>query len=79
MMVAQVCDLEVGDIVHTLGDAHLNSNRFDQVNTPLARTTGPLPTMRISPEVSDLFGYNFDDFTLEGNQADPSIAAPIAV
>ena len=79
MMVAQVCELEVGEFVHTLGDAHVYSNHFDQVDKQLARTPRPLPTMRINPEVSDLFGFTFDDFTLEGYEADPSIAAPIAV
>ncbi len=79
MMVAQVCDLEVGDFVHTLGDAHIYSNPFKKVNTQLARTPGRLPTMKINPEVHDLFAFTFDDFQLEGYKADPSIAAPIAV
>ncbi len=79
MMVAQVCDLKLGDFVHTLGDAHIYNNHFEQVHTPLARTPGPLPTMRINPEVHDLFAFTFDDFTLEGYDAQPSIAAPIAV
>ncbi|ASJ72163.1 thymidylate synthase [Granulosicoccus antarcticus] len=79
MMVAQVCDLKLGDFVHTLGDAHIYSNHFDQVHTQLARAPGPLPVMRINPEVRDLFAFTFDDFTLEGYEAQPSIAAPIAV
>ncbi|ASJ72167.1 Thymidylate synthase [Granulosicoccus antarcticus IMCC3135] len=79
MMVAQVCDLKLGDFVHTLGDAHIYSNHFDKVHTQLARAPGPLPVMRINPEVRDLFAFTFDDFTLEGYEAQPSIAAPIAV
>lgn len=79
MMVAQVCDLEVGDFVHTLGDAHIYSNHFDQVHTQLARAPGTLPNMRLNPEVTDLFAFTFEDFVLEGYEAQPSIAAPIAV
>ncbi|MFK7997589.1 MAG: thymidylate synthase [Granulosicoccus sp.] len=79
MMVAQVCGLKPGEFVHTLGDAHLYSNHFDQVATQLARTPRALPVMKINPSVTDLFAFTFDDFTLEGYEADPSIAAPIAV
>lgn len=79
MMIAQVCNLEPGEFVHTLGDAHLYSNHFDQVATQLSRTPKPLPVMKINPSVTDLFAFTFDDFTLEGYEADPSIAAPIAV
>ena len=79
MMVAQVCNLKLGDFVHTLGDAHIYSNHFEQVHTQLARTPGPLPIMKINPEVSDLFAFRFEDFTLQGYEAQPSIAAPIAV
>lgn len=79
MMVAQVCDLEPGDFVHTLGDAHIYSNHFEQVHTQLSRTPKSLPSMQINPSVSDLFEFAFDDFTLEGYEAEPSIAAPIAV
>lgn len=79
MMVAQVCDLEVGDFVHTLGDAHIYSNHFDQVHTQLARAPGTLPNMRLNSEVTDLFAFTFEDFVLEGYEAQPSIAAPIAV
>lgn len=81
MMVAKVCDLEVGEFVHTLGDAHIDSNHFEQVNTQLARTPGVLPIMKLNPEVSDLFAFAFafDDFMFEGYEAQPSIAAPIAV
>ena len=79
MMIAQVCDLKLGDFVHTLGDAHIYSNHFDQVITQLARTPKALPVMKIDPSVTDLFSFTFDDFTLEGYEADPSIAAPIAI
>ena len=75
MMVAQVCDLKLGDFVDTLGDAHIYSNHFEQVSTQLARTPGPLPTMKINPEVTDLFTFRFEDFMLQGYEAQPSIAA----
>ena len=79
MMVAQVCDLEPGEFVHTLGDAHIYSNHFDQVHTQLSREPGPLPTMQISPDVTDLFSFTFDDFELKGYEAAATIKAPIAV
>lgn len=79
MMVAQVCDLEPGEFVHTLGDAHIYSNHFDQVKTQLARTPRALPLMKINSEVTELFAFTFDHFMLEGYEADASIAAPIAV
>lgn len=79
MMVAQVCDLKLGDFVHTLGDAHLYSNHFEQAKTQLARRPGSLPSMHINPAVTDLFEFTFDDFTLSGYEAAPSISAPIAV
>ncbi|MBW8299180.1 MAG: thymidylate synthase [Hydrogenophaga sp.] len=79
MMVAQVTDLEPGDFVHTLGDAHLYANHFEQARLQLSRAPKALPTMRINPQVRDLFAFRFEDFSLEGYQADPSISAPIAV
>ena len=79
MMVAQVTGLKAGEFIHTLGDAHLYSNHFDQAREQLTRTPKPLPTMRINPEVTDLFAFKFSDFTLENYVADPSIKAPIAV
>ncbi len=79
MMVAQVTGLEPGDFVHTLGDAHLYANHFEQAREQLARTPKPLPTMWINPGVTDLFGFRFEDFRLEGYIADASIKAPIAV
>ncbi|MCJ7993300.1 thymidylate synthase [Rhizobium cremeum] len=79
MMVAQVTDLEPGDFVHTLGDAHLYANHFDQARLQLSRTPKPLPTMRINPQVRDIFSFRFEDFSLEGYEAEASIKAPIAV
>ncbi|MFK8083700.1 MAG: thymidylate synthase [Granulosicoccus sp.] len=79
MMVAQVCDLEAGEFVHTLGDAHLYSNHFEQVHTQLTRTPKTLPVMKINPTVKSIFSFTYEDFTLEGYEADASIAAPIAV
>lgn len=79
MMIAQVCDLQLGEFVHTLGDAHLYANHLEQAKTQLERNPLPLPTMRINPEVKDLFAFTFDDFTLENYQFHPHIKAPIAV
>jgi len=78
-MVAQVCQLRPGDFVHTLGDAHLYSNHFEQARTQLARTPRPLPTMHLNPDVTDLFAFRYEDFRLEGYDPAPSISAPIAV
>ena len=78
-MVAQVSNLKPGDFVHTLGDAHLYANHVEQADLQLSRSPGPLPVMRMNPEVTDLFAFRFEDFTLEGYEAAPSIAAPIAV
>jgi thymidylate synthase len=79
MMVAQVAKLEPGDFVHTLGDAHLYANHFEQAREQLSRTPKPLPTMRINPDVTDLFAFRFEDFRLENYVADATIRAPIAV
>lgn len=79
MMLAQVCDLEVGDFVHTFGDAHLYHNHFEQAREQLSRKPFPLPTMKINPDVKDLFEFKYEDFTLEGYEAHPTIKAPIAV
>jgi thymidylate synthase len=79
MMVAQVSGLEPGEFVHTLGDAHLYANHFDQAREQLSREPKTLPTMRLNPDVKDLFAFRFEDFTLENYVADPSIRAPIAV
>ncbi|WP_019171533.1 thymidylate synthase [Pseudaminobacter salicylatoxidans] len=79
MMVAQVTGLKPGEFIHTLGDAHLYANHFEQAREQLMRSPKPLPTMWINPEVKDLFAFRFDDFRLENYQADPTIRAPIAV
>ncbi len=79
MMVAQVCNLKLGDFVHTLGDAHLYLNHLDQVREQLSREPRHLPTMRINPEVNDIFGFKFEDFTLENYDPHPAIKAPVAV
>ena len=79
MMMAQVCDLEPGDFVHSFGDAHLYHNHFEQVDEQLSRTPGSLPSMRINPDVKDLFAFTFDDFELVDYVAQPHIPAPVAV
>ena len=79
MMVAQVCDLQPGDFVHTLGDAHLYANHFDQARLQLTRTPRTLPVMAINPDVRDIFSFIYEDFNLVGYEADSTIKAPIAV
>ena len=79
MMVAQVCDLEPGDFVHTLGDTHLYANHVDQAREQLSRTPRPLPTMKLSPAVKAIDGFTYEDFTLEGYDPHPAIKAPVAV
>lgn len=79
MMVAQVTGLKPGDFVHTLGDAHLYKNHFDQAHLQLSRAPKPLPVMRINPDVTDLFAFTYEDFKLEGYDPHPAISAPIAV
>lgn len=79
MMVAQVTGLKPGDFVHTLGDAHIYSNHFEQAREQLRRQPKALPTMWINPEVKDLFAFRFEDFRLENYIADATIKAPIAV
>ncbi|MEO2266961.1 thymidylate synthase [Pseudoalteromonas pernae] len=79
MMIAQVCDLELGDFVHTFGDAHLYLNHLEQVDEQLSRTPYAKPTMRINPEVKDIFDFTFDDFELVDYQAHPHIKAPVAI
>jgi len=79
LMVAQVTGLQPGDFVHSFGDAHLYSNHFEQAREQLQRLPGKLPTMRINPEVTDLFAFRFEDFELIGYEAAPHIAAPVAV
>lgn len=79
MMVAQVTGLKPGEFVHSFGDAHLYLNHLDQAEEQLARAPRALPTMRINPEVTDLFAFRFEDFTLEGYDPHPHIKAPVAV
>lgn len=79
MMVAQVCELKPGDFVHTFGDAHLYSNHIDQAKLQLSRDFRMLPTMKINPEVKDIFGFTIDDFTLENYDPHPHIKAEVAV
>jgi thymidylate synthase len=79
MMVAQVCDLEAGDFVHTLGDAHLYSNHLEQVDLQLSRETMALPTMKINPQVNDIFGFKFEDFELLDYESHPHIKGMVAV
>lgn len=79
MMIAQVCDLGPGDFVHTLGDAHIYSNHFEQVALQLSRAPKPLPTMKLNRDVKNIFDFRFEDFTLENYDPYPAIKAPVAV
>lgn len=79
MMVAQVCDLEAGDFVHTFGDAHLYSNHFEQTKLQLSRDHRPLPTMKLNAEVKSIFDFKYEDFELLNYDPHPGIKAPIAV
>ena len=79
MMIAQVCDLELGDFVHTMGDAHLYTNHLEQTDLQLSRSVLPLPQMKLNPEVKDIFGFKFEDFELVGYECHGAIKAPIAV
>jgi thymidylate synthase len=79
MMVAQVCNLEAGDFVHSFGDVHLYANHVEQAREQLGREPRPLPAMKLNPEVRSLFDFDFSDFTLENYDPHPPIKAPIAV
>jgi thymidylate synthase len=79
MMVAQVCNLEAGEFIHTLGDAHLYSNHIEQAKLQLSRDFRKLPTLKINPEVKNIFDFKFEDFTLEGYDPHPHIKAAVAV
>ncbi len=78
-MMAQVCDLQAGEFIHTLGDAHLYSNHFDQAREQLARRPGKLPQMRLNRSVNNIFSFNFEDFTLSNYNPDSHIKAAVAV
>ena len=79
MMIAQVCDMEPGEFIHTFGDVHIYSNHMEQVNLQLSRTPYPLPVIKLNPEIKNIFDFNFEDFTLENYQCHPAIKAPVAV
>ncbi|MCS3800300.1 thymidylate synthase [Niastella sp. OAS944] len=79
MMIAQVCDMEPGDFIHTFGDVHIYSNHMEQVNLQLTRTPFPLPTMQLNPAVKSIFDFKFEDFTLLNYQCHAAIKAPVAV
>ena len=79
MMIAQVCDLELGDFVHTFGDAHIYANHLEQVEEQLSRTPFPLPAMKLNPAIRDLFEFTIDDIELVNYQAHPHIKAAVSV
>ena len=79
MMIAQVCDLEPGEFVHTFGDVHIYTNHMEQVKLQLTRTPFPLPIMKLNPVIKNIFDFKFEDFTLENYQCHPAIKAPVAV
>ena len=79
MMVAQVCDLEVGDFVHTFGDAHLYKDHLEQAQLQVTRNPKALPQMNINPDVKDIFSFTGDDFELVNYEADPHIKAKVSV
>ena len=79
MMVAQVCDLKLGEFIHTFGDLHIYNNHFDQVKEQLSRTPKELPQMIINPEKKDIFSFEYEDFELINYNPDPGIKAPIAI
>ena len=79
MMIAQVCDLQYGDFIHSFGDVHLYNNHMEQANLQLSRKPFPLPKMKINPAVKDIFAFKYEDFTLENYECHPAIKAPVAV
>jgi len=79
MMVAQVCNLELGDFVHTFGDAHIYSNHYEQANLQLSRELKSLPTMKINPNVKNIFDFKYEDFELTDYEPHPHIKAPVAI
>jgi thymidylate synthase len=79
MMIARVCDLQLGEFVHSFGDVHLYKNHFEQASLQLTRTPFPLPEMKINPEVKNIFDFKYEDFELVNYQSHPAIKAPVAV
>jgi thymidylate synthase len=79
MMIAQVVGLEVGEFIHTFGDAHIYTNHFEQIEEQLSRAPKPLPTMKINPKISSIFDFTFEDFTLEGYEPHPSIKGAVSI
>ena len=79
MMIAQVCDLQPGEFVHTFGDVHIYSNHMEQVKLQLSRKPFSLPLMKLNPDVKNIFDFKFEDFTLENYECHPAIKAPVAV
>ncbi len=79
LMVAQVCNLQPGDFIHTFGDAHIYSNHFEQVALQLSRTPNPYPQMKLNPNITSIFDFTYSDFILENYQSHPAIKAPVAV
>ncbi len=79
LMIAQVCNLQPGEFIHTLGDAHLYSNHIEQANLQLTREFRPLPVLKINPDIKDVFAFKFEDFSLEGYDPHPHIKAEVAV
>ena len=79
MMIAQVCDLQLGEFIHTFGDVHIYNNHLEQVKLQLSRTPFPLPTMKLNSSIKDIFEFKFEDFSLENYQSHPGIKAPVAV
>lgn len=79
LMIAQVCDLQPGDFIHSFGDVHIYNNHIEQVKLQLSREPYPLPVMKINPQVKDIFGFRFEDFELLNYQCHPAIKAPVAI
>lgn len=79
MMIAQVCELQPGEFIHSFGDVHIYSNHLEQVKLQLSRTPFPLPVMKLNPQVKDIFSFRFEDFELQNYQSHPGIKAPVAV